>query len=749
MHTTTPNHPPRHGLSALAHRGTDVHVLDRLRALLRYRWVALAVLALVMTGAGVFTYSESPMYRSTARILIELEDERSIALEGVSAASSSAYSLDPGPYFQTQYRILTGLDLARRATARIDRRALPEFNGSAPALRGVWWLRARLRTAVGRQLRWLRGIPEPLPPAPGVIASDAAAELIVARLSVEPVSDSRLVDIHYVSSDPNTASTVVNAVAEEYTRQNMELRQQSMSKSLEWLIEELDRQERTVETSERAMAEFRAAQHTTSLGDPQNIVTARLTQLNDAATRARTARAQKESLVHQIEALGANAADAIPAISANTYIQAIRTRLADLQRQRTLLAERYGDRHPEMVSLAASIEDVSKQLAAETAKAVDTIRHEYESAVLEERTLAQALVDQQRVATDLDRRSVSYTMLEREAASNRQVYETLLQREKEMQVLANSRGNNVRIVERGTTPGTAATPNVRRNLTLGALVGLLVACGLVFGLDYLDDTIKSADDISRKLGLPCLGLVPILRRRSDRALLTAGRSGPFGEAIRSLRTSVAFSHNSPGNGVLLVTSAQPLEGKTTTACNLAIALAYGGAKVLLVDADMRRPNVHRAMSLPVEPGLADVLSGQVPLTGAVTRLQSPSLWILPAGSSPENPSELLASSAMEALIDKLRAGPFDWVVVDTPPVLAVTDASVLARQATGVVFIVGANMTRRRVAERAIETLAMSGPRILGAVLNRVTYAPDVYSYEQYHSTRQEPATVGAQPQQR
>ena len=155
------------------------------------------------------------------------------------------------------------------------------------------------------------------------------------------------------------------------------------------------------------------------------------------------------------------------------------------------------------------------------------------------------------------------------------------------------------------------------------------------------------------------------------------------------------------------------------------------------------------MSLSVEPGLADVLSGHVPLTGAVTRLQSPSLWILPAGSSPENPSELLASSAMETLINKFREGPFDWVVVDTPPVLAVTDASVLAQQATGVVFVVGANMTRRRVAERAIETLAMAGPRILGAVLNRVTYAPDVYSYEQYHSVRQEAPTVGAVPQQR
>ena len=301
----------------------------------------------------------------------------------------------------------------------------------------------------GRQLRRLRGVPEPLPPSPSVLPEESAVDLVTSRVSVEPVKSSRLVDVDFVSSDPRTAALVANTIVEEYVRQNLRLRQQSMSKSLEWLVEELGRQQRTVEASERAMAEYRANQHATPLSDPQNIVTARLTQLNDAVTRARTVRAQRESLLRQIEALGQNAADAIPAISTNTYIQSIKARLADLQRQRALLAERYGDKHPEMVSVSASVQDVTQQLTLEINKAVDTIRHEYESAVLEERTLTQALADQQVVATDLDRKSVAYTMLEREAASNRQLYETLLQREKELQVLANSRGNNVRVVERG------------------------------------------------------------------------------------------------------------------------------------------------------------------------------------------------------------------------------------------------------------------------------------------------------------
>jgi capsular exopolysaccharide synthesis family protein len=332
-------------------------------------------------------------------------------------------------------------------------------------------------------------------------------------------------------------------------------------------------------------------------------------------------------------------------------------------------------------------------------------------------------------------------MLEREAVSNRQLYETLMRREKELQVLANSRGNNVRLVEHAATPDRPATPNLRRNFTLAALAAFLVACAVLFVLDYLDDTIKVADDITRKLGLPCLGLVPALKPSSDHPLRAANRSGQFGEAIRSLRTSISFSHTAEGTGILMVTSAQPLEGKTTTACNLAVALAHGGARVLLVDADLRRPSVSTRFGVQAGAGLAGVLAHATPITQAVMRLQEPSLWILPAGTPPENPSELLSSPAMEALVAQLQTGPFDWVVLDTPPVLAVTDSSILARHASGVVFVLGAAMTRRRAAERAIDTLALAGPRILGAVINRVSHTPDAYySYEQYH---QRPRTAG------
>jgi capsular exopolysaccharide synthesis family protein len=720
-HRRSSKHP---ALDLSSGRSAETHLLDKTRALLRYKWQAAAALVIVMVLAALQAYSQTPLYRATARLLIELEDERSLAMEGVGTApKTTEYTYDPEPYFQTQYRILTGRELAERVVTTLDLRSMPDLNGSAPPRRGV----AKVMDAV----RGLTGRAEPggRPPS-----REAAVAIFSSRISVDPVRASRLVDVSFVSSDASTAARAINALVDEYVAQNLAVRQQDMSKSLMWLSEELERQEHRVEESEQAMAEYRAGHNAGSLGDRENVVTARLSQLNESATRARTTRAQKESLYKQIEALGAAAAaETIPAIASNASVQGVKATLAELQQKKALLAERYGDKHPEMVTVMASIQDATKQLNTELSKAVEAIRHDFESAVLEEKTLAQALSDQQAVATDLDRKGVAYTVMEREAQSNRQLYETLLQREKELQVLANSRGNNVRLIDRATIPSAPFAPDVRRSLMLGALAGLLVAFGLVFALDSFDDTIKSAEDITRKLGLPCLGLVPDVRPSSDRPVVSATGSGDFGEAIRSLRTSVAFSSETEGSAVILITSAQPLEGKTTTACNLAMAMAYGGAKVLLVDADLRRPSVHNGFGLENRVGLSDVLTGRAPLTSAAYRLSSPdNLWVMPAGAPPHNPSELLGSKRMEQLVEQMRTGPFEWVIIDTPPVLAVTDASILAREATGVAFVLGSAMTRRRLAERAIETLAIGGPRILGAVLNRVDSSRETYSYSDY-----------------
>ena len=672
-------------LPPAAMKPAEVHLLDRLQAIYRYRYIAVAAFVLVLGASTLYAYSQTPLYRATVRLLIELEDERSLAVEGVTATRAVDYYQDPEPYFQTQYRILTGRELAQRVATRLR-------------------------------------------PTRSALTPDD----VMAQVSVAPVRASHLVDVSYVSSAPAVAAETVNALAEEYVEQNLDLRRQNMERSLTWLADELTRQKRLVESSERAMAQYREDQDALSLEDRQNIVIARLNQLNEAATRARTNRAQKESLYRRLESLGTSAsADTIPGILQNSYIQTVKAQTAELERRRTLLSERYGEKHPEILTINASIEDANRQLRLELSKAADSIRHDYESAVLEERTLADALEEQKGLATDLDRKSVAYTVLQRDAESNRELYETLLRREKELQVLANSRGNNVRIVERANVPGAPFSPNLRRAAVMGGMVGLLVALGLAFGLDHLNDTIRTPDDVARRLRLPFLGLIPAVRGHHDRPVLSG--SSDFSESIRALRTSLALNHSANGSAIVLVTSAQPLEGKTTTACNLAMALAYGGARVLLIDADMRRPGVHAGLGIENRRGLSDLLSNQAPVTETVQRLADPNLWVMTAGQSPSNPSELLASGRMDALMRQVQKGPFDWVVIDTPPVLAVTDASIVTRWASGVAFVVGSEMTRGRLAERAIETLSAARPSFIGAVLNRVDVNRHRYYYSQHY----------------
>src|SRR3977135_2145236 len=348
--------------------------------------------------------------------------------------------------------------------------------------------------------------------------------------------------------------------------------------------------------------------------------------------------------------------------------------------------------------------------------------------------MSRALEGAKADAQDLSKKSVNYNVMEREANSNRQVYQSLLQRANELKVSSNSRQNNVRVVDQAEGPKGPMAPAGRRTWLLALGVGLVLAVAVAYGLDYMNDTIKTPEDVTRRLKLPFLGLVPSVRGDKHPMLSSSNVPHDFGEAFRSLRTSLISRFPTEGTKILVVTSAQPLEGKTTTACNIAMALAYGGARVLLIDADMRRPGLHRPLRPTNERGLSQVLIGQARVRDVIQRTVDPNLLAITAGRTPPNPSELLSSERMKTLLTNLPHGPFDWIIIDTPPVLAVTDAVILAPMVSGVTFVVGAEMTRRRLAERALETIMSSRPRYAAVVLNRVDFAPHKNYYSRYYA---------------
>ena len=714
---------------------SDTHLLDRLNAIYKYRYVVITVFLLVMVGVVVRTFTTTPMYRATTSVLIE--DERGASVAGFNAASGAEYSQDPEPYFQTQLRILQGRELAGRVVERLHLENEPEFNGQGPQRTG---LASVLHTMKAQALDSLRRLTHTATSSEQAIASakpekDSLINAFLGAISLDPVHGSRLVNVSITSSNPPFAAKAADTLVEEYVKQNFQLRTETTQKSLDFLTGEIVKQQQKVEESERAMADYRENNNALSLEDRQNTVVASLNQLNDQYTRAKTERIQKESQYKQVEGLPPNSTlilDSIPAVAQSPNVVNLRSRLSDLRREKAALGERYGEKNPLVIANANALDDATKQYQAALTAAVGSIKNDYEASLGQERRLAAELEASKGAAMDLNRKGVNYTVLQREAQSNRTIYEALLQRQKELQVVSNSGGNNVRLMDRAVAPGSPFTPDIRRNLMLGSLAGLLLALGLVLTIDYLDDTVKTPEDITRRLKLPFLGLVPAVKGNTH-PLLSQEVPHEFGEAFRALRTSLVFSSGSEGTRVIALTSAQPLEGKTTTACNMAIALAYGGSRVLLIDADMRRPSVSRTLGIDNTIGLSHLLTGQATARQAIRRTSVQNLWVMTAGLTPPNPSELLSSERMKTLIANVQNGPFDWVLIDTPPVLAVTDAVIIAPWVAGVVFVIGSEMTQRRLAERAVETLQTSRPHILGAVLNRVDIVRNKYYYSRYY----------------
>ncbi|HYB96472.1 MAG TPA: polysaccharide biosynthesis tyrosine autokinase [Vicinamibacterales bacterium] len=724
-----PATPPPPAPSLTVTSGQDSHLFDRVAVLYKYRWASITVFTLVVGWLMVDSYSQVPIYRATAQVLIE--DPNSDIATPTEIARSVAVS-DMEIYTQTQLRIMRGRDLASRVAADLNLDNVPEFNGQGPKPTPLAATIATIKryAAVPYRMITTASGPSAVMPKPSGEPGDHT-DALLSRLSVEPVRGSQLVDLSFVSADPEFAARAVNAFADRYVEENLSAKVSTLEKSAEWLTGEVKKQAELVQKNELDLARYKETQDAASLDSNQNIIVSRLNQSSDQLIRARTERITKEGLWRQVQAAGEDVS-ALSAIINNQQVQLLRSSLNQLEQDRARITERYGPRHPDYQKINSQYELAKAQLDTEVNKAKQTIRTEYEQAVLQEQQFQNQVNDAKAAATALGRKGVDYAVMLRETESNRAILNQLLTREKELRVVANSRANNVRVVDRAEVPAAPYTPNHRNDWTYALIMGLFLGIGIALGLDYLDDTVKTPDDISRRLKLRFLGLVPIVS--GDRHPLISGPvPHEFGEAYRAIRTSLTAHVDKQGPKIITTASSQPLEGKTTTAVNIAMALAVGGARVLLIDADMRRPSVHKALRMGNDRGLSQLLAGQARMREVVQRTHDPNLLAITAGRTPANPSELLASDRMRALLTGLETGPFDWVVIDTPPVLAVTDAVILAPLVDAVAFVIGSEMTRWRLAERAVETLLGSNPRRVMAILNKVNYGRNKYYYSRYY----------------
>ena len=427
---------------------------------------------------------------------------------------------------------------------------------------------------------------------------------------------------------------------------------------LGWITNELKRQEDQLGKAESDLTRYRESKNALSLEDRQNIVVQRLNSLNDSVTRARTGRLTRETAFNQLHGAdpASDSIDGFPIVGANPGVVEAKNKLLAAQAEKASLVSRnFGPEWPAMKTADAAILAARRQLIAERTNVIESVKNEYNAAVAEERNLSSSLEEAKGASMDLDRKSGDYRILQRKADSDRQVYQSLLAQQKELRVVANSRANNVQVMERSEVPKFPISPNPRRDWIAAILAGLTVAIGLAFGIEYLDDTVKTPDDVTRRFKLPLLGLVPAIRGERV-AILTGSVPHDFGEAFRSLRTSLVFTSGGDRTRIIAVTSSQPLEGKTTTAANLALALALGGSRVLLIDADMRRPGLHNTIGVENAVGLSDLLVGQARVRDAVQRTPEPNLVVISAGRDAAQPVRAAGLRAHDELSREPRVG---------------------------------------------------------------------------------------------
>ena len=706
----------------------DASVMDYVGIVQKRRLPAMLVFLAVVVPVVPLVLSLPPVYEASARLLLQPAASAPISFkDGQQVLDGNGQCS-----FETQAETLRNRGVAQKAVGQLKLWEYPAFMSSDRA------------PGPAEMFRWLRvntigGGTATAPPASSDPERAAAlADRLLSRMSVRPVENSRLVDVVVVSRDPQLAAKMANSLAQLSVEEDMDARFQSARQASDWLEKRLAEQRAAVDASEAALQKYREENRAVSLDDRQNITVQRLADLNAAVTRARTERMAKEGLYNQLASLqkDRSSIDSHPVILSNAYIQQLKAQVAELQKERTALSDRYGDRHPDMVRVTTALQAAEARLQSELGKTVEAVRNDYLAARSQEEGLAAALEAQKRQALDLNRTQIAFGSLERDVQSDRQVLESLLQQAKETGLQAAIGSSNIRIVEPAVVPAVPVRPQRLRLLALTVFGAALLSLGLVFMLEYMDTRVKSPEEVRTYLGVSCLGIVPAVEAKvlDSQAPLVGSHSSPdFSEALRRIRTSLLGFSMRDGSRTIAVTSTSPQEGKTVLASNLAVVLAQAGRKVLLIDADMRRPKVHEVFELPQQPGLSGLLvHPSSDATGLIRRGAVEGLDILTAGAAPPNPAELLALPAFPALIERLSAR-YEHVIIDCPPVMAVTDASLIANEVSGVVFVIGADATTRGAAKTALDELQHGRNNVLGAILNRVDLKGNPYYYARYY----------------
>jgi succinoglycan biosynthesis transport protein ExoP len=688
--------------------------------------IMLSALALAVVG----TLLQTPRY--TASTTIQINDSSSRVLGDQDDATGPIANIyDTDRFLKTQTDIITSRGLANRVAQRL------KLDGNAAFYRAQ----------------------EVEPPAAKARPQDLrnlTIGLLRSNVKVNLPRDSRIVTISFESADKEYAAKIANAFAAEFIQANLQRKYDSTAYAREFVTGQLTEAKTRLENSERALNDYArsaglvktgtAGKSGDEAGAGESITTASLLQLNRLANDAKIARITAEG---RWQAVSRGSLLGNREILSNSTVADLMTDRARAEAELQKDLATHLDDYPSVVSKRAQVERISAQLQSVAGSVRDSIRRDYEAALANEQRLTAQLTAAKSETMSEQDRNVQYALLQRESDTNRTLYDALLQRYKELNAAAGISTSNVDVIDEAVVPGAPTSPSLTKNLLIALISGVALAALTVFLKDQLDDAIRVPEDVEFKLRMPLLGVVP-KSQSSDPEQDLADPKSPVSEAYNSLRGALLYSTTEGLPQVLLVTSAQASEGKTTTSYAIATSLARMGRKTLLIDCDMRRPSLHRQIGHSNDRGLSTLLTGNDTPASAIQPTDHAGLFVLPSGPVPPSPTELLSSKKMEQLVEEM-AREYESVVVDTPPILGLADAPSLSALADGVVFVVESDRGRRGSLKTALRRLRAMRPILLGAVLtkfdptragNRYSeyYGYNYYVYDQDTSKKQRKA---------
>jgi len=703
---------------------------------LKYRRLILAFCGVALAiGVGVSLRS-TPIFRATGTIQIDREAPRVVK---TSTPEDNGRFEPDSRFYQTQYDILKSRLLADQVASDLNLGAALDF--IHPQSTSAF---AKLRSLI------FGSVTTKTDSDPGNLQERQiiAVGMVQGGLSIDPVSGSNLVKVSFDSPSSDWAQRVANGIADSYIKLNLDRRYSATAYARNFLKERLQELKLKLEESEKDLVAY-SEQKQLINDDKHSIAESDLAALNGALQKVVAQRINAQQLWEQ-----ANSSNglALPQVLQDSSIQKLMWDRAALTTEYQNKRATFTPAYPDMLKLKAQINAVNREIDSAVDMVKQSLKAAYDSTLQQETLLKQKLDEVKEGVLSTRDKEIQYNILKREADTNRTLYEGLLQQYKDIGVAGAVNTNNVSVVDRAQLPSAPYKPDLKMILAIALLLGLLAAGLLIALLEILDDTFKSPEEIEEQLGLALLGMIPNCDGDHAEALIESGK-GHFAEALRSLRTALQFSTDQGVPKTLLVTSAQPGEGKSTTALGLAVNFTQLGTKVLLIDADLRNPSQHRYLKCDNPAGLSNYLSGRELPERLLQKTSVSRLYLMTSGPLPPNPSELLAGPKMMSLLS-LCGEKFDLVIIDSPPVIGLADAPLLSSMALGTLFVISMPDTRCHLVKNSLKRLYFARARIIGAAMNKCDvrshygygygYGLEYYGYGQQKTTAQLDHSVDA-----